>query len=151
VRVEELIGFRIRQARSDAGMSLEEFGRLLGEPLGKAWVKQSVHNAENGRRLFTAAELVAVALVLRCTVADLFRLPSDVDALTLPNATVTREQLNRWAELETPSVADLRRALHSMQASIRRVAEAGASLDQDAQRVFDELESVLTRLSPESE
>jgi transcriptional regulator with XRE-family HTH domain len=69
VRIEELIGRNVKQAREEAGLSQ----RQLGEQLG--WFPQAVSAAEKGRRDWVAEDLVNVAWALRRPVAYFFRVP----------------------------------------------------------------------------
>jgi transcriptional regulator with XRE-family HTH domain len=72
VRVEELVGRRIRDIRDSKGMTQEQLGIAIGELLGKPWPRQTVSSAEAGRRAFTAAELVAIAHALGVYAGYLF-------------------------------------------------------------------------------
>lgn len=78
-----MIGGWIAEGREQTGMTQVELGERLGELLGKPWPKQAVSAAENGRRAFTAAELVAFAVALGCNVETLLEPPADVATVTL--------------------------------------------------------------------
>ncbi len=67
-KIEEAIGRNIDRLRGD--MSQAELGRRL-EPYVGEWSRQAVSAAIKGRRSFTAAELVALAMALGTTIPEL--------------------------------------------------------------------------------
>lgn len=83
VKIEAVIGGWIAQRREDTGLTQSQVGDELGKYLGKPWSRQAVSAAEKGRRSFTAAELVAFAVVLGCSVESLLEPPADVAAVVL--------------------------------------------------------------------
>jgi len=97
MRIETAIGQQIARFRQARQMSLTQLGEALGKYLGKPWSRQAVHQAERGRRAFTAAEMAALALVLDTSVPALFLADYDADAdagvapIELPGATVSAE------------------------------------------------------------
>src|ERR1035438_9053178 len=72
MRVEVAIGKQIARFRETQQMSLTQLGEAMGQYLDRPWSRQAVHQAERGRRAFTAAELAALALVLGTSVPALF-------------------------------------------------------------------------------
>ncbi|NUK87131.1 helix-turn-helix domain-containing protein [Streptomyces lunaelactis] len=74
MRLEEAIGRNVARLRETAGLSQAQLGTALAAYLGKPWSRQAVSAAEKGRRAFTAAELVSLALALK-TSLDLLLLP----------------------------------------------------------------------------
>jgi len=88
VRIEEAVGKQIARFREARQMSLTQLGEALAKYLGKPWSRQAVHQAERGRRAFTAAELAALALVLDTSVPALFLAAAPVE---LPGAAVSAE------------------------------------------------------------
>src|SRR5216683_1528261 len=58
MRVETAIGHQIARLRQARRMSLTQLGEAVGRYLDKPWSRQAVHQAEQGRRAFTAAEPV---------------------------------------------------------------------------------------------
>src|ERR1700742_2947995 len=64
MQVEVAIGQQIARLRASRGLSLTQLGEAVGRYLGRPWSRQAVHQAEHGRRAFTAAELAALALAL---------------------------------------------------------------------------------------
>jgi len=94
VTVEEYVGQRIRKRREELGMSAVEFGSDLGNLLGKPWPRQAVSAAELGKRSLGAAELVAIAQVLRTSPTYLLTPPAGVGEITMPSgAAVNRDLL----------------------------------------------------------
>jgi 8-oxo-dGTP diphosphatase len=94
LRVEQYVGQRIRVRRDELDMTQEEFGREVGRWLGKAWSRSTVSVAENGKRAFTAAELVAIAHVLQTSPTYLLAPPAGISEITMPSgATVNRDLL----------------------------------------------------------
>jgi len=89
MRVETAIGNQIARLRETRQMSLTQLGEALGRYLDRPWSRQAVHQAERGRRAFTAAELAAFALALDTSVPALFL--ADADQLELPGATISAE------------------------------------------------------------
>jgi transcriptional regulator with XRE-family HTH domain len=75
LKIEEVIGKHIADARDQQGMSQQQLAEKIGEVLGRPWSRQAVWAAEKGRRAFTAAELVAFAVVLGVPVAHLLSPP----------------------------------------------------------------------------
>ena len=66
-----------------------QLGQALGTYLGKPWSRQAVHQAERGRRAFTATEMAALALALDTSVPALFL--ADAADIELPGAVVSAE------------------------------------------------------------
>jgi len=89
-----MVGHRMRDRREGEQMTQEQLGRKLGELLGKAWSRQTVSAAEQGKRAFTAAELVAIAHALGTSVGRLLTPPPGVGSVVLPGgAEVSRADL----------------------------------------------------------
>ena len=127
MQVEAAIGEQIARLREARQMSLTQLGQALGRYLGKPWSRQAVHQAERGRRAFTAAELAAIALVLDTSIPALFR--SDGGPIELPGTAVSAEDYRAillYAGDETPmdGVEELIVALHDVAAVLSRPALA---------------------------
>ena len=88
MRVEELVGERIRSRREGLEMTQEQLGRKLGELLGHEWSRQAVSAAEKGKRGFTAAELVAIAFALETSVGNLLTPNPNMEGVELPRGAV---------------------------------------------------------------
>lgn len=129
-------------------MSQEAFGEELGKLLGKPWPRQAMSHAERGRRNFTAAEIVALSVVIGCEVAELFRLPLDVEALQMPGETLTRAQLIEAGQnVPGPDVVELRRRLAELAKSAERARDTTADVDRDAHQVYADLDRLLTGIT----
>ena len=87
--LQEHIGGNVKALRGDT--SPRELGAALAQWLGKPWTRQAVWEAENGKRAFTAAELLALAAVLDVTLPQLFECADNVLLLsgdTMPPAVI---------------------------------------------------------------
>lgn len=140
MRVETAIGKQIARFRETRHMSLTQMGEALGQYLGKPWSRQAVHQAERGRRAFTAAELAALALVLGTSVPALFL--ADGEPVELPGTTIPAEDYQAillaavdGAPLD--GVEELIVALHDItevlsRPGLARLAKIGAVAEQVA-------------------
>lgn len=119
MRLEEVIGARIAEVRAEHGLSQAELGAALEEHLDKPWSRQAVHTAEKGKRAFTAAELVALALVLKVEVPELMSpgLQEKNEIIELPRGGITGKQLAGLVAPEAPEAWE-RRASMEMVANI---------------------------------
>lgn len=71
--VQQAIGSTIRDLRNLRGLTGEEFGKRMGEMLGKEPLpRQTIYLMEAGKRAFPAAELQAISNVLDVRMSDLF-------------------------------------------------------------------------------
>jgi transcriptional regulator with XRE-family HTH domain len=141
MRIETAIGKQIARFREARQMSLTQLGEAMGKYLDKPWSRQAVHQAERGRRAFTAAEMAALALVLETSVPALFL--ADAAPIELPGAAVSAEDYQAillYAGDDAPldGIEELLMALHDIRqilsrpalarlAKIERVAEEVAS------------------------
>ncbi|MGW1669003.1 helix-turn-helix transcriptional regulator [Streptomyces sp. NPDC002324] len=116
--MEEVIGERIAGIRADRQMSQAELGEALATYLEKPWSRQAVYTAEKGKRAFTAAELVALALVLEVEVPDLMApgIQQKHESVELPGGAITAKQLAGIVAPEPPGVWERR-------ANMRMVAD----------------------------
>jgi transcriptional regulator with XRE-family HTH domain len=140
MQVEAAIGEQIARLREARQMSLTQLGRALGRYLGKPWSRQAVHQAERGRRAFTAAELAAIALALDTSIPALFL--SDSGPIELPGTAVSAEDYRAillYAGGETPmdGVEELIVALHDVaevlsRPGLARLAKIGGVAEEVA-------------------
>jgi transcriptional regulator with XRE-family HTH domain len=79
MKIEELIGSNVKQAREIAHLTQAEFGERVGDFLGKAWVPQAVSQAEKGRRDWAILDLAAVAYALHRPITWFLQVPSGAD------------------------------------------------------------------------
>jgi transcriptional regulator with XRE-family HTH domain len=140
MQVESAIGQQIARLRTSRGMSLTQLGEAMGRYLGRAWSRQAVHQAERGRRAFTAAELTALALALDTSVPALFI--TDADQIELPGTQVSAEDYRAiliYAGQDAPldGVEELLVALHDIaqvvsRPALARLAKIGGVADEVA-------------------
>src|SRR6266568_3065230 len=139
VRVEEAIGQQIAHLRAARQMSLTQLGQAMGRYLGKPWSRQAVHQAEQGRRAFTAAELAALALALDTSVPALFL--AGAEPVELPGATVSTEDyqgilLYAGGDAPRDGIDELLVALRDIEQILARPALARlAKIERVAQQV----------------
>src|SRR5437899_5972092 len=117
MRIETAIGRQIARLRETRQMSLTQLGEAIGKYTGKPWSRQAVHQAERGRRAFTAAEMAALALALDTSVPALFL--ADAAPIELPGAAVSAEEYQGillYAGDEAPldGIEELLVALHDI-------------------------------------
>jgi transcriptional regulator with XRE-family HTH domain len=141
MRIETAIGKQIARLREARQLSLTQLGEAMGKYLDKPWSRQAVHQAERGRRAFTAAEMAALALILETSVPALFL--AGTEAVELPGAVISAEDYQAillYAGDEAPldgveqlmvALRDIRRILSrpalARLAKIERVAEEVAA------------------------
>jgi transcriptional regulator with XRE-family HTH domain len=123
MRVEEAIGRQIARLRAERRLSLTGLGEALGRYLDRPWSRQAVHQAEQGRRSFTAAELTALALVLDTSIPALFR--AEDEPVELPGHAIPPEEyrdilLSRDRDAPLDGVEELIVALHDIGAVLSR-------------------------------
>jgi transcriptional regulator with XRE-family HTH domain len=127
VAVEAAIGQQIARLRTSRGLSLTQLGEAMGRYLGRAWSRQAVHQAERGRRAFTAAELAALAMALDTSIPALFI--TEADQIELPGTPVSAEDYRAlliYAGQDTPvdGIEELLVAVHDIAQVLSRPALA---------------------------
>ena len=138
---DEFVGNQIARLRETRQMSLTQLGEALGRYLDRPWSRQAVHQAERGRRAFTAAELAAFALALETSVPALFL--ADADQLELPGAIISAEDyrgilLYAGHDVPMDGVEELIVALHDIAEVLSRPVLARlAKIGQVAEQVAD--------------
>lgn len=119
MKIEAIVGERVRNMRERRGLSQPELGRRLEPLLGMAWPKQTVSSAEKGKRSFTASDLVALAHVLQVPVGYLLKAPMGVNSVELGSgASIPAESLH---EATLPEDMN-REALHDLGQVIADIA-----------------------------
>lgn len=91
MRIQEVVGERVRERREVLGLTQQQLGERLAPHLGRTWSRQAVSAAEKGGRDFAAAELVALGLVLDVMPAALLT-PAAIETVELPGGTVLSAQ-----------------------------------------------------------
>ncbi|WP_432184874.1 hypothetical protein [Streptomyces tendae] len=78
LRPAKLVGLNVRRFRILAGMTQQQLGTAIAQQTGaNDWFRQSVHQAERGKRSWAAADVVAAARVLGVAPGQLFEEPTD--------------------------------------------------------------------------
>ncbi len=144
MRIEEVIGERIREVRDLQELTQEQFGQRLGQLLGRAWSRQAVSAAEAGGRQFTAAELVAIAHVLGTTVPRLLTPPVAVREVELPSGV----KLDRLPLTERvfPRGGALK-VFDEMREQLRTLAQASAAQRQYQSTIVDAIDLLYQSLT----
>lgn len=150
VRIEEVIGQRIRDRRIELGRSQESVAKAVGAQLGREWTRQAVSAAEKGKRSFTASELAAIAHVLVTNIPALFTPPAGEDRVELGDGAymdrawfqgtllpaistgVTRKELEAAAHELVQRAEVLRAAAIQIGETLDRVNEKSAALTSQA-------------------
>jgi transcriptional regulator with XRE-family HTH domain len=140
VKIEAIVGERIRSTREQRKLSQPELGKLLEPLLGTAWPKQTVSGAERGKRSFTASDLVALAHVLNVPVGFLLKPPMGVEEVELGSgASISTSHLH---EASIPDDAK-REALHDLGRTLSELAtivDQSTALLGTAASLYNELE-----------
>ena len=144
MRIEEVVGRRIRDIRESQGMTQEQLGQEIGKLLGKPWPRQTVSLAEQGRRAFTAAELVACSLALGAPVAELFTPLTTQEGIELtPGGAVVDTRKAMAIMFEGEDMADLRDALTTLIDHAQQVSHSSSLIIANARLVLDNLARVV--------
>ena len=69
--INQLIGGCIRRHRETLRLTGTALGERLEVYLGEPWTRQTVYEAESGRRAFRASDLIALAMALDVQVGEL--------------------------------------------------------------------------------
>lgn len=121
MRLEEVIGHRMRERREQRGLTQEEAGQSIGRELGRrAWTRQAVSAAEKGDRAFTAAELVAIAFALDTTVSWLLTPLAGDFGVQMPTGAVIEDA--RLIAAVLPRLSDDEGAVDDMRETLVRLA-----------------------------
>jgi transcriptional regulator with XRE-family HTH domain len=141
MRIEAAIGKQIARFREARHMSLTQLGEAMGKYLDRPWSRQAVHQAERGRRAFTAAEMAALALALETSVPALFL--TDEAHVELPGAVVSAQDYRGillYAGDDAPldGIDELLVALQDIRHVLSRpVLERLAKIERVAEEVAD--------------
>lgn len=141
MRIEAAIGKQIARFRETRQMSLTELGEAIGKYLDRPWSRQAVHQAERGRRAFTAAEMAALALALETSVPALFL--TDHAHIELPGAAISAQDyrgilLYAGAAAPLDGIDELLVALQDIKRILSRPAlERLAKIERVAEEVAD--------------
>jgi transcriptional regulator with XRE-family HTH domain len=123
MQVERAIGNQISRFRQSRQMSLTQLGEAMGNYLDRPWSRQAVHQAERGRRSFTAAELIALALALGTSLPALF--VAEGQPVDLPGAVISPEDyqailIHEVTRSPLDGIEELLVALHDIEGILSR-------------------------------
>ena len=139
--LDQFIGARIAEVRLKRGINRTDFAKRVRDQVGGVgWSRQAAWQVEDGTKAVSASDLVAVAWVLECTVADLMSTTEPVslggEQAIRTDAVVAGEQampeVEAWARFEeaADALADVRHAweryAHLIDVVRRRVADTPA-------------------------
>lgn len=135
------IGRRIAEVRQLRGISQTDFGQQVRELVGAGWSRQVVWQVERGEKPVSASDMVAVAHVLSCTVADL---TSTTEAVSLGGSTVPRTDALVGGEEAMPEAEGMARFRDAAEAlaDVRHAWERYAHLLDVARRRVTEVPAV---------
>ena len=135
MRIEDVIGYRIAESREQAGLTLAALGQALGELLGRPWPRQTVSTAEKGRRSFTSAELVALAIALEVPVGRLLTPPIEAESVSLADTSVSRRTVVAFTsaspEVTAENIEQQVRGLKTMLAAARSHISTALNLAEE--------------------
>ncbi|MEU3413739.1 helix-turn-helix transcriptional regulator [Streptomyces sp. NPDC006658] len=140
MKIEEVIGANVQWIREDQGMTQAQLGEAVAAHLGKPWSRQAVSAAEKGRRAFSAADLLALALVLDVTIPSFFLLRDAFhDDVQLPTANVAADDymMRVFHRSDVKGGADL-----LTRSSARRLREAHARVLADTETLVGAVSSM---------
>jgi len=149
VKIEVAIGANLARLREGQGLSQAQLGTSLGAYLDKPWSRQAVSGAEKGRRAFTAAELIAMALALDVSI-DFLLMPVDPQGLAdlLPgDAEVTEQAYERAVVGVRPEGGPTDRALMRAQGALTAALRAQVDMQQQLERSVYEQTQLLGHAS----
>ncbi|MFD1660008.1 helix-turn-helix transcriptional regulator [Streptomyces caeni] len=140
MKIEEVIGANLQWIREDQGMTQAQLGEAVARHLGKPWSRQAVSAAEKGRRAFSAADLLALALVLDVTIPSFFLLRDwNRDDVELPGTVVLADAYMKrvFHRSDIKAGADL-----LTRSSARRLRDAHEQVMTDTSQLIDALSAV---------
>ena len=140
MKIEEIVGQRIRERREQLALSQAMLGKLIGEHLGRDWPRQAVSAAEKGDRQFGIAEMVAFAHVLGVSIAHLITPPADVAAVQLaPGVSCERDVVIQAViplmAADKPLDRELVDAYSQLLLHSRQLSRAADGLQEDMERI----------------
>lgn len=136
----QVVGSNLARIRAARGLSVAEFATRMQEAVGRGWQRQEAYRYEKGDRAMTAEELMAAAMVLECSVAELVGSDAAVQVGTITVAPYaltdslsrTSVESDGWARFEAAreALGDVRSAwaryTHEIDVARRRVADSPA-------------------------
>lgn len=140
-----VLGQNVAEARTRRGLSQVELGEAVAPYLGRPWPRQTVSLVEQGRRAFTAEEVLALAHVLQTTPGLLFRVSPDVEAVTIGDVEVARREVQSGAKPNEPEylLLDLMDQVRDVRDAVKRAAH---TLQREAHDPLGDMDARITDL-----
>jgi hypothetical protein len=120
-------------------MTAETLGERLGEILGNPLPRQTVYLLEQGGRRLAAEEVVALAIVLDVSVAELFTPWGDVDQVQVGERSYPRERLLVLGEKDAAWAYEIARHAQAIRRATRDIRNAASAQDF----ILDSIERVI--------
>jgi transcriptional regulator with XRE-family HTH domain len=137
VTLNKMVGDRVRVAREEAGLSLEDVGKRMGDYLPRPLAKQTMHQIEQGDREVKVSELLALADILNRRLLWFLDPLRAEDVVVFPNQLQRKNGREIWRILAPPAAADAmglfglaRDMLEAQERSIKSQAKAITAFTQ---------------------
>ena len=137
--IEQVVGFNLGRLRSAQGWTQVEFGKRIAEkarlPAEKAWSRQAVSNAEQGRRAFTVADLLVLSLVFELPLSALLVIPSAVARIKIGEVSLPRNYVEdpKWLhETTAGGLAEVAAALTTLHIGLDELLDHAYEVQQQA-------------------
>lgn len=141
--VEQIVGLQMARARERRQISQAELGQELSRYLGKPWSRQTVSVAEKGGRAFIAAEVAALADLLRVPIEGFFKPPPDVQGIEITEGVVIDRQAFAESTLPADLTAEARSDMQEVLSQLRRLDAADDRSRAKRQQLHTTLEMQL--------
>lgn len=73
MKPRDLVARSVKRLRMERGWNQDELGAHVADYVEYPWTRQTVSDAENGRRAFTAEDVIALALTFDVPISALFQ------------------------------------------------------------------------------
>lgn len=145
MRIQDVIGQRVREARKAQKWTQERLGKELATYLPGGWKPQVVSQAESGEREFAAAEMVALALVLDKQLSWFYLPREGVEYVEVRSRVVPIGELRNV--LIQGAAREVAAAMQSQMAQIeKQVAVISSQVEEVAESVLSDEEEHALRL-----
>jgi transcriptional regulator with XRE-family HTH domain len=145
MKLEQVVGERIALARSGHDWSQATLGAAMEPYTGHSWSRHVVWAAEQGRRDFRAAELVALATVLERPVSWFLHPRSPTPFVSVGAVKMSSEQLAAVTANRFPGTTGERR-LVALEGFLRQVQEGSS----DAMVCLNEVSNTVMTMDKEA-
>lgn len=136
--VSEVIGRNVRARREQRGWTQTDLGQRMGDYLGGEWTRQQVFTAEKGVRVFTAAEVAALAHMLGVLPGQLFEPQPSEDGGPLAVSTADGKSISAaWLTTGAGSTGATAASIRELEVALIGVMQTSAQLDQISTNVTE--------------